>query len=231
MPSLESALVWAALLSVAVLFFLHRVGTSDLFWQMKAGELLWETGSIPRFDIFSYTAPGNPWLDHEWLSGLLFFRVWRAGGFEALSLMSLALGLGIVCAVFSTARRLSGSRPVAILLALLVCAACAQRFQQFRPDLFGFLFFAVLLRILSSEGLSFKKRLFLLVALHVGWVNLHASAIIGPPLVFIFLSARLVAQGGNSSNLTDLRGVFLLSAFSAAALLANPFFTEAPTFP
>lgn len=232
MSWIESVFVWAALLSVAVLFFLHPVGTSDLFWQMKAGELLWDTGSIPRFDPFTFTAAGNTWVDHEWLAGLLFFGAWRIGGFEALSILSFLAGFGIVASVFCTARRLSGSPYVGVVFALLVCAAGAQRFQQLRPDLFAFLFFSILLLIAFSSGLGFGTRLSLLAALHVIWANVHASAIIGPPIVLLAGAAEIFSGPSRGDRRPgSWKKLACLSAACAAALLINPYFTHAYTFP
>src|SRR5947209_7164793 len=40
----------------------------DLWWQLKAGELILRQHSIPHADVFSHTAPGHLWVLQEWLT-------------------------------------------------------------------------------------------------------------------------------------------------------------------
>ncbi|HPM41006.1 MAG TPA: hypothetical protein PLY45_01045, partial [bacterium] len=229
---MDSSLAFASLVAIALLFFLHPVGTSDLFWQMKAGELILETGSVPRVDVFSFTAAGRPWHDHEWLANIIYYGTWRAGGFGLLSVLSFATGLCLVASVYAGARALSGSKPIAVILAFFVCAASAQRLQQFRPELFAFLFFSLILWIIFSTSRSRLRRLWLVVPMHILWANLHASAIIGPPLLFLAGSTIILQatrRGGEAP--ISWRALLLLAAASAAALALNPYGPGIYTFP
>src|SRR5215510_16377384 len=40
---------------------------SDTGWHIRAGELILETGAIPRSDPFSHTMGGREWFAWEWL--------------------------------------------------------------------------------------------------------------------------------------------------------------------
>jgi hypothetical protein len=44
----------------------------DLWWHLRTGQWIMETGHIPRSDPFSFTRAGSPWVSHEWLSEVTF---------------------------------------------------------------------------------------------------------------------------------------------------------------
>lgn len=43
------------------------VGAGDVFWQLRTGQTILDTGAIPETDTYSYTIAGSPWNNHEWL--------------------------------------------------------------------------------------------------------------------------------------------------------------------
>jgi len=40
----------------------------DLWWHLRTGQWIVETGTVPHTDPFSFTRAGQPWVSHEWLS-------------------------------------------------------------------------------------------------------------------------------------------------------------------
>ena len=66
----------------AVVAFLcwFKVISVDFGWHLKAGEHIVSTRSIPRHDIFSYVAEGNPWVDSHWLFQVVLYGWYAAGG-------------------------------------------------------------------------------------------------------------------------------------------------------
>src|SRR4051812_49049230 len=78
---LGSLLILLTLLTVR-----GRFSDPDMWWHLKAGEIIWNTHSIPRVDVFSYTAAGHPWTAQEWLSEVTIFGAYRLGGYAGLML-------------------------------------------------------------------------------------------------------------------------------------------------
>ena len=76
-------IVWAQLgVLLAVLFaapFALDVDP-DFWWHLRTGELIWHDG-IPHNDPFSWTASGQAWTAHEWLSEALIYGVQSVGGY------------------------------------------------------------------------------------------------------------------------------------------------------
>ncbi|MEW6094234.1 MAG: hypothetical protein AB1531_09745, partial [Chloroflexota bacterium] len=52
---------------------LRPVADPDFWWHLRTGQLIAETGAIPRADPFSFTNFGKTWIAHEWLSELIFY--------------------------------------------------------------------------------------------------------------------------------------------------------------
>src|SRR5688572_14381369 len=55
---------------------------SDTWWHLRAGEEIWRLRAVPLRDSFSHTAYGGYWPDHEWLTQVVFFGLYRAGGLK-----------------------------------------------------------------------------------------------------------------------------------------------------
>src|SRR5580700_8521210 len=79
-------MVAATLVVLAVLTVRSRFNEPDLWWHLKTGEIIWNTHSIPRTDLFSFTTNNHAWIAHEWLSQVTIYGAWRFGGYTGLML-------------------------------------------------------------------------------------------------------------------------------------------------
>ena len=63
---------FAGILLFGLLAMTARNATDpDLWWHLRTGQWIVETGHIPHSDPFSFTRAGSAWVSHEWLSGRL----------------------------------------------------------------------------------------------------------------------------------------------------------------
>ena len=60
----------------------------DLWWHLRTGELIVETGHVPHVDPFSLTRAGHAWISHEWLSDVIFYELYKHAGAAALIVFS-----------------------------------------------------------------------------------------------------------------------------------------------
>jgi len=44
----------------------------DTYWQIKIGQWILDTGSLPRTDTFSFTMSGQRWISTQWLAQVCF---------------------------------------------------------------------------------------------------------------------------------------------------------------
>jgi hypothetical protein len=198
--------------------------SNDVWWHLKTGQYLTETGPLfPQHDIFSQTGADEEWVNHEWLSDILFYKAykWTGGiaGLVAIKALFFAL-TGVL--IFILATRRSGS----LLLSLAICMAAiwASRHSLLtRPPLLSYLLVPTMLAALQH---CWEKRitlravipLLLLVAL---WANLHGSVILAVIITGAFAFSALVLKKD------PLRwiGLGFLIAF---AMLANPWGWKIP---
>jgi hypothetical protein len=88
---------------VALNTLARTVADPDLWGYMAFGRLFWETGRFPYQDIFAYVPTLKIWVYHEWLTGVLFFPIYRALGAAGLQLLKFTLGLTTVWFIYLTA--------------------------------------------------------------------------------------------------------------------------------
>ena len=60
----------------------------DLWWHLRTGQWIVDTGHVPHTDPFSFTRAGHAWVSHEWLSEVVFYELWKHGGPAALIVFS-----------------------------------------------------------------------------------------------------------------------------------------------
>lgn len=207
----------APLILVAVLAAgITKIADLDFWWHLKAGQLIAANHSVPRTDVFSYTAFGREYVDHEWLFQITQYAAWRVGGPAAIAILkSLIIAATLMLAAWYAVRR--GADPMTVAgLTLLAIAGGVTRFIE-RPELFSTLF-AVLTFILAdsyarTRDWRFLAALPLLCAL---WANVHAAVIVGLMIQILFI-----------------RSIPQLGAFfaSIAASCVNPFGFRVLTVP
>ena len=53
---------------------------TDIFWHLRTGQIIRETGQVPRIDFFTFTREGAPWIDLHWLFQIAVSWLLRARG-------------------------------------------------------------------------------------------------------------------------------------------------------
>src|SRR5713226_8300987 len=56
----------------------------DIWWHMRNAQYLFQHHQFPRFDMYSFTVAGHPWINHEWLSEVPYYLAYRAFGLAGL---------------------------------------------------------------------------------------------------------------------------------------------------
>ena len=64
----------------AMIFVIRPIEDPDFWWHLKTGQLILQDKQIPHFDDYSFTSSGKPWIAHEWLSEVIMFGTYKAGG-------------------------------------------------------------------------------------------------------------------------------------------------------
>jgi hypothetical protein len=212
---------WSPLALVGVLQ-LHRLDDSDTWWHLAAGRLIVGTGSVPATDPFSYTAPGAPWLNRQWLFESCLYGSWRALGPAGPALLAGALFLAAFWALLRISRARLPAWAAALVVSLVALAA-VERFTV-RPESATFCFLAVYLLLL--DGPVGWRRAATIVCLQVLWANMHALSVLGVVPVGAMLFEALV-----TGRRTEARPLAACLVGVMLAEAATPFGIEGALYP
>lgn len=224
-------------LGASLLYLSHTVADADLWGHIRFGQDILLTRSIATDDPYSYLTKGRYWVNHEWLSEVIFASIYGAWGPRGLITLKAALSLLLVGASYAWLRR-HGLSPVrsAIVLVVIVCAL-RPGLGTLRPQLFTYLgFFAVLLIIQSAEH-GRSRWLGAMPILFALWVNLHGGFLAGVAVFWFWGLIRLMrlatsGQRTGSGRQAMMHGLGLVLGLGASglALLLNPYGTRLVMF-
>lgn len=235
----RGALCFIALLGVIFAASFNHIDTFDVWWHLKTGEIISATGNIPKFDIFSYTATGNEWVNHEWLFQVLAWNIYNYFGAAGLITLKFLITLTIGMTLFRTTEILSRSKIASTLAVAFAVWAIADRIMA-RPFMFTLLFltfFMYELHLFVSED---RKRLWLLAPLTVLWINLHGGGLLAPELVIAFAvgeTLHLLAEryfGPSEARALGRKKLFhlyIVGLLCLGACLITPYGFRTFTFP
>jgi len=155
-----------------------RWADPDLWGHLVFGRLILMRGHLPPRDIYSYSAAGLPWHDHEWLSEVVLALCWSGLGVVGLKLMKLAATAATITLLAMGAGETGA--PIPLQLVVLTTAATALApMMQFRPQLFDFVLLSALLLLLARDSYRRAGRLWLAIPMFVLWANLHGGFFVG----------------------------------------------------
>lgn len=215
--------VCVVLALVAVYFLcLRPIAATDFWWQLRTGELIVRTGSIPTRDPFSWTAAGQPWTVHEWLTEVLFYLLYEH--LPRWVLLGYKAGLGVVACGLVLARAWQRTRSLALgILAALLAAWVLRNYADLRPQMMSFVLLAGLLLALDRYQEERAPWLpWALPALFALWANLHGGVIVGLILLALWLVGQAVGRFVFRERAPGLGALFLGLVVSALAVCANP---------
>lgn len=219
MKKIENAILVAAfLLFTLVLHFTSSNDfTQDLGRHLKLGEMIVQTKTIPSQNLFSYTNPNFPFTNHHWLSEVFFYILSHSFGLSSLLLLKVSI---IVAAVFIVV--LIGLKTrnylTAIVSALIFSPLLLDR-SDIRPEIFGYLFFSILLFLMMLYP-HYKRGLLFIPLIMILWVNIHISFIFGVYVLGIFFIKLILIH--KKSLLTIHKNILFLFLISFASLFINP---------
>jgi hypothetical protein len=214
------------LLVLALFTVRSRFDDPDLWWNLKTGEVIWTTHTIPVTDLFSYTTHHHAWIPHEWLAQLVIYAAYRFGGFSGLMFLLLLLTTILLMAGYGLCTLYSGNSKVAFLGAIIIWLFGTIGFS-IRAQMIGYIILIVELVLIQLGRTRNARWFFLLPVLFAVWINCHASFILGLIVAaVIWANAFLTLRAGNvlspkwEPESRRKLGIALL--LSAAALFLNP---------
>ncbi len=204
-----SSSLWVAslLVGAAMLHFLAGMGADpDLWAHVHYGGMILDGHGLPREDIFSYSAPGATFYDHEWLADLVFTFVWRSLGAVGLVGLKLLISVFMLVALLDATRTLRREllpqrhlEPLLTAALLVLVLAVVHPGATFRPQLFTMLFLAIELALLARADMALRGPRGspgwcggLVPVLLAVWANFHGGFLVGVGLLGLWGGVALL---------------------------------------
>lgn len=197
-----------ALLILLSLALMLPLSPQDYWWYLRLGQDVAQTGSVPTADTYSFTRAGAPFFYQSWLAALLFWKTYQAGGFALTFFLRAVIVTVTYTLLWALVREAGVGARLASLLVVLAALAGSSNWS-FRPQLFIYPIFVLVLTILSKWTQGEKRGLWVLPILSMLWVNLHGSF----PLFFVLGAVAFLFGQGDKKRLAFAFGVSALTLF------------------
>ena len=157
MKILNKIIIVLIFLLAGVMFF-HSFTSinADIGRHLKVGEIIWQTGTVPKVNLLSFTAPEYPFVNHHWLSEVVFYKIYSLGndwmtGLKAVMFFKIAILLAAYLILFSIVRK---NNIFSVVFAFIVSIFVFSARTEPRPEIFSYLFFAAYLLIIYRARLA-----------------------------------------------------------------------------
>jgi hypothetical protein len=216
------------------------LGDAGIGWHIRTGQQILPTHQIPRVDPYSSIMSGKPWIAWEWLYDAVVGALDSAAGLNGVVWFN-ALVIAATFAVTFQSMITRGTKLLAALLLILLAISASMIHVLARPHVvtwfFGVIFFNILdgseQESMAGKPAARSRRLWLLPALMMIWVNLHGGFLLGLVLCAIFWFSALSCWWATARTFDDtllrlacgkrLRDLSGVTVLSAAATFVNPY--------
>lgn len=224
-------LAWVRLALAPVLVFIatsvDRNYQTDFWHHLARGREMAETRRIVNVDLYTFTVPGRPFQDVNWLTQLAYHALYQMGG---LPLVQLANSLTLACMMLllvDLCWRLSRSLLLSAGIGVFTFFGLWQ-VLLIRPQTISLLLFVVLYGLLHLAHRRRARWLLLLPpALIAVWANVHGAFPLGCYLIGAFLLAQIWERRKLPWNVLlkdrTLRAWAACLLASALATMVNPY--------
>ena len=166
---------------------------TDLFFNLRLGEMVLGTGHVPTTNLLSFTHPAATDVNLAWLFQIVLALAYRLAAIPGVVILKTAFVVGTWAVLYRVAVR-RGAHPAFAASTLALSAWAAEpRFVE-RPHLATFLGLAVLLLAIERAENKQPRMLWLLVPCALPWANANSCFFLAPT-VLLFYSLGACVDG------------------------------------
>lgn len=219
--------MWRLLILLFFAFsFIFRTDLSfdqDLGRHIKLGEIILTSHQVPQTNLFSYTYPDFPFINHHYFFEILVFWLQHNFGTDILLLLKISILLMTIALVISSAAK---SKSLLLLpLGYLFLHTVRDR-VDLRPEILSYLFTALTLFILTQVEEGKRKYLLALPIIQLLWVSTHIYFPVGLILQGIFFLHYLLQK-----KRIQIKSLGITLGLSLLATFINPNSFEGALYP
>jgi len=207
---------------VTLSLFMAGEQDPDFWWHLRIGRWMVDHARLPSTDIFTFTVPTHAWTDHEYLTEIVMWLLYRAVGSAGLS---IAFGLLTWAGFWIIYRQVRRQPWVIVGVGLAIGAIAGSPIWGPRAQMITFFLSCLELYWLQGylSGRSRAIQWFPLVM--VLWANLHGGWVIGFAWLGVALVSELIGWAWdreNPAHRAHVRLLAIITVFSVLAVAATP---------
>jgi len=190
---MKKVIIFLAFAVLAVLL-IKPIENNDVWMHIKTGECMVNNMRLARVDDYSYTQEGKKWLNHQWLSQVIFYLSYKRLGVNGPIALQFIFAFFAFVLLFKAAYNKNKWLLSVFLMFLIILFS--QDGLVARPLVISLFLFSVFIFILHKykyEWDSQKANLvYALIPLQILWINLHAAAIMGVFLIWAHAAGEFI---------------------------------------
>lgn len=215
--SLRYTLIAVVFLLATTVVMLPQAFDPDMYWHIRSGDVMLDSGTFIIGDLFSHTKAGELRPHHEWLTEVLTAALYRQFSDYGITLMATVFSMVGLAWMFRLSR---GNLALKLAMVLLVSNIVTTTAMG-RPQGWSLVFSLFYVGFILGRD---KRALPWIPVIMLLWINLHGGWITG----YIILGAGVVSEvlmiflrrGG---EVAWLRQLVIWSALSLLVLPINPY--------
>lgn len=171
------------------------VADPDLWGYMAFGQLFWEGNGFPYHDVFSYMPTRPVWIYHEWLTGVLFYKIYQVSGETGLQILRYSLGLITAGIVYLTAQKRGAGQLSSAIALWIVSGMFTAFYSSVRATVFTYLFFVLFFYLLETARIKNSwRRLIFIIPIQILWCNFHGGFFSGLGLIALYAVGQMLSR-------------------------------------
>jgi hypothetical protein len=212
-----------AVLLTMLIAAIQPVTDPDFWWHVTTGNWILSHHAVPHKDLYTFTVHDHRWITHEWLSEILISALYAVGRLPLVGLVFGAITAAGFLLVYLAIDRRVNFVIAGLTLALGVAAANPIWGPRIQMITFALTALTYLWVKRYCEGRS--RALYLLPAVMLLWVNLHAGFVLGYAILGMALlveAGRYLLRRPGAMPFPRLRTMAAVLAASIAVAIVNP---------
>ncbi len=209
----------------SVTYKIDLPAAQDLPREINNGEMILKGNyDVLTKNVYSYTEPNQPFANHQWFSGVVFFLLYQAVGWDGMVIFKVIFILLTFCLLFY----ITAKRSNFWLVTLFSIPAIIILFGRsaLRPEIFSYLLIIVYFYLLFDfEKNPESKKIYWLIPLELLWVSLHLYFPIGILMTGGFFLEKIILHFKNNPLQQNpyAKKLFLILVGMILVIFINPY--------
>jgi len=203
-------------------FYATKVWDIDFWSHIASGRYIVESGSIPSTDPFAMYSNTDAWgqlvLKSQWLGQVFLYEIQHYSGFDGIIAWRAAMLTSCLWLVYWRCRIVNTSLHIALMMTAIT-GLVLLTFTGERPQLFSFLYLAVVFLLLDAFQQSNRRRLlFAIPPIFMLWANTHGGVLFGMVALGLFGIGSLLQTRLNSGKFDVTQAKLILGVIALSAI-------------